>query len=610
LESGGQIQADNYGSNTGPDITLNISDSILVSGLSSGNQASGVFAGNFGSGNAGTATVNASSIDIRSGGEIQAIVAASATGKGAEVNINSDSLVVQGNGKITANTWGSGDANNINITTDNMQVTGEAQIASTSRGDGDSGNITITVDNSLAVSGDNSAILSGIFSNAFSDGDGGNVTITASSLSLSDSSAIQTAVSADAENPGLPAALSTTQAGSITVNTSTLNITGGAQVSAQSTNAGQAGSITISSDAISINSSPGDATTSGIYSTSTDSGHGGNIAIAASDITMTGGAINVSSAGTGDAGDITATTATLKMSNGAQFSTSTSGSGNGGELTVIATDKVAISGRDASQFSSGLYSTVSGSGTGGNISLSGHDILISDSGTLSAKSTGTGNAGNITATATESFKMYNSSITTEALLSDGGNITVNANTLVYLSNSSITAAVGSGLGNGGNIDIDPIFVILDSSQILANAFGGDGGNITIVAENYIASPDSVLNASSELKQDGTITIESPDVDMDSGITQLPDNYLDASKLVRQRCGAQNMANRSSFLVSGRSAIPASPASMAPLTSSLTIGMSTTLPTSGYDLPDYDDYYASVRRSHLRPVMATECVTTI
>ena len=49
---------------------------------------------------------------------------------------------------------------------------------------------------------------------------------------------------------------------------------------------------------------------------------------------------------------------------------------------------------------------------------------------------------------------------------------------------------------GGNITIDPEFVILQNSQIVANAFAGQGGNIQITAEAFLADPDSRVDASS------------------------------------------------------------------------------------------------------------------
>ena len=58
---------------------------------------------------------------------------------------------------------------------------------------------------------------------------------------------------------------------------------------------------------------------------------------------------------------------------------------------------------------------------------------------------------------------------------------------------------------GGNITIDPQFVLLQNSQIIANAFEGTGGNIRIVAQQvFLADPASQVSASSALGINGQV----------------------------------------------------------------------------------------------------------
>jgi large exoprotein involved in heme utilization and adhesion len=108
--------------------------------------------------------------------------------------------------------------------------------------------------------------------------------------------------------------------------------------------------------------------------------------------------------------------------------------------------------------------------------------------------------------------------------------------MIYLDQAEITTSVESGVGGGGNIDIDPDFVILKQSSILANAFGGPGGNINIVAGNFIATPDSVVDASSALGIDGIVNISSPDEEISKELAVLPDTFLDVTSLISERCG--------------------------------------------------------------------------
>jgi hypothetical protein len=104
-------------------------------------------------------------------------------------------------------------------------------------------------------------------------------------------------------------------------------------------------------------------------------------------------------------------------------------------------------------------------------------------------------------------------ISTEATRSNGGDISFSIQHLMYLLHSSIVTTVkgteGEGGGNGGNISIDPQFLVLNHSLIQANAAGGHGGNITITAGEFIPSFDSKVEASSRTGINGTITISAP-----------------------------------------------------------------------------------------------------
>ncbi len=412
----------------------------------------------------------------------------------------------------------------------------------------------------LITRNDGSTLLvrSGISSNAFSSGDGGQVVLTTGEMLLGEGATIQAGVGVSPELPGLPPATAATRAGSIDLQADRLNVSGLAQISTQSENAGQAGDITISAaEALHI-ASPAGGVQSGVFSTASGTGAGGNIVISGGSLLMDGGAVNVSSVNTGDAGSITASLDSVSLQAGAQISTSVDGTGQGGALTVTTTKDVSLAGQASDGFSSGLYSQTIGSGAGGVVDVSAANVALADHATINSESLGTGDAGDINVTAVNAVELGNASITTAAANADGGNIKVTASELVYLVNSDITAAVGGGLGNGGNVDIDPQFVVLSGSNILASAIGGNGGNITVVADHFISSPGSVLNASSQLGIDGTISILSPDEEVSSNQVELPVAYLDAAGLLRERCSARRPGDRSSFVVAGRNSLPVSP----------------------------------------------------
>jgi len=158
--------------------------------------------------------------------------------------------------------------------------------------------------------------------------------------------------------------------------------------------------------------------------------------------------------------------------------------------------------------------------------------------------------------------MNSSAITTQANTADGGNIHIKATDLVRLESSRITTSVGTGSGNGGNITIDPRFVVLNHSQITANAFGGNGGNILIVTDALLKSGDSVIEASSELGVQGTITITAPETNLTGSLRPLPGSFVDPSLLLRETCSARAGRAGNSFVGVGQGGLPDRPGALA------------------------------------------------
>jgi hypothetical protein len=209
-----------------------------------------------------------------------------------------------------------------------------------------------------------------------------------------------------------------------------------------------------------------------------------------------------------------------------------------------------------------LSSTSFSSGPGGNITIQADQVHITNGSVLDAVGLDVGAAGNITINAGSQFAMTNSSVKTEADFASGGTIKIgtNSNGTVQLTNSTISASVADGPGGGGNISIDPQFVILQNSQILAQAAQGKGGSITITAGLFLPDATSIVNADSGSGQNGTITIQSPIAPASGKIIPLPQKPLIATSLLSQRCAALAGGNFSSFTVAGRDSLPAEPGS--------------------------------------------------
>ncbi|MGH6635685.1 MAG: hypothetical protein ACRED0_05960 [Gammaproteobacteria bacterium] len=204
------------------------------------------------------------------------------------------------------------------------------------------------------------------------------------------------------------------------------------------------------------------------------------------------------------------------------------------------------------------------SGQGGDLTVTADDIFISgEEAGIVAKSTNRNPAatsGNIRVTANDSIRLQNQGkISVETVLADAGDIQINE-LLLLRDNSSITTSVAGGAGSGGNINIDPVFTILDSgSRIVAQAREGAGGNIRIVSDFFFASPDSFVSASSDLGIDGVVEIESPDTDLIAGLVELPADFFDVATLLTQGCAPG--AELSRLVVRKYEVLPDSPAAL-------------------------------------------------
>ena len=104
-----------------------------------------------------------------------------------------------------------------------------------------------------------------------------------------------------------------------------------------------------------------------------------------------------------------------------------------------------------------------------------------------------------------------------------------------------------------------------NNDIIANAKGGDGGNINITTEGIFgieersSIPENQTNdidASSEFGLGGVVEITQPDVDPRQGLIELPENVVDPAALIAQNpC---TMGVDSEFIITGRGSLPPSP----------------------------------------------------
>src|SRR6266508_3382488 len=96
----------------------------------------------------------------------------------------------------------------------------------------------------------------------------------------------------------------------------------------------------------------------------------------------------------GDGGNVALNVGTLTLTGGARIDTSSVGDGRGGQLTVAATDAIAIGGYDREGFTSGLFSFARGSGDAGRVAISTPRLTM-DEGLIATPTVSAGRAGDI-----------------------------------------------------------------------------------------------------------------------------------------------------------------------------------------------------------------------
>jgi hypothetical protein len=192
-------------------------------------------------------------------------------------------------------------------------------------------------------------------------------------------------------------------------------------------------------------------------------------------------------------------------------------------------------------------------------------LELASGGRVSARSTGPADAGRVTLGA-DRVHLVDSEITTTAASGGGGQIEIVAGDRVELVRSRITTSVveSGGAGDGGDITIaTPRFVVLNQSEILAQAELGNGGNIRIATDLYIESVDSRVDASSLFGLDGQIVIEAPEVNTAVERAALRNEIIDPGLLIKEPCAARRTGEGGSFEVLGPETLPLPPDSPLP-----------------------------------------------
>ncbi len=502
---GGNIEA-HFGS-------LEISDGATITASTAGR------------GRGGSVLVDAPLLRLSSGASIESSTTSS--GNGGMVKVSAGTVLIDG-GRITATTTARGAAGAVEVVADSVTVRGPTSlISSESRGTkngGAAGEIHLEISGALRL--EDGARVS---STTFGSGAGGRVRISAGSADFTGgNSGAFTGISAEtlAARGGGAGGDIGLQIGGL------LHLGKLGQISADTFGDAGGGGIGITAGSVKIESAPRQI--AGIFAEAGQgaTGHGGNLSVFTNDLTIDGSdaLISATSKGRGRSGNVRIEAGDVRLFDHARIASGNLSVGDAGSVTVSARKLISLQNHS-------LVTTSATVGDAGLISLASGDRIELRESTVSAS------AG-----------------------SNGGSIRLSSPNLVDLRDSEISATAGAvvrthpgGLagvaGTGGNIEIDPTFIILDHSTISANAAAGQGGNISLVSDFLFQSESSITATGTTA---GTVSIAAPELDLTNGLNVLTGSLLDASAQLRDQCARRLGMDFSSLLVLGRGGVSASP----------------------------------------------------
>jgi filamentous hemagglutinin family protein len=463
-------------------------------------------------------TANFGDISLRNA----AAVTASGKQKG-EVQFRARNISLRDGSVAVIRTLGSENGGSLTLEAeDNVEIIGANQrgipsglfVRTDTEAIGNGGNIAVTSSNLLLAGG-------GLISTTTTgSGNAGNITVRATdTVELAGSSPLETPSGLLA---GVLTPETTGDGGSVTVSTSKLLVTDGAQIALGSFGAGDGGSLTV------------EATESvELIGTASNGIPGGLFAAVLSPET------------TGNGGNIAITTPRLLLAGGAQIGLATDGPGNAGSLRVRANDVEIIGTSPDGSQGSGILAGVgeNGSGTGGSVRIVTSRLRLAGGGTLEVSTNSTGDAGELIVEASDfveiggqpgdislrqeldnlDFKLPEAGIVDLARFpqlssiidrpgivagttstGNGGNVRIVTPRLRL--NEGATMAVGTiSSGRGGNVAISTSQLeITGGSGILAATFAsGDAGELLVrSSERLELSEESILAAGTNSSGNG------------------------------------------------------------------------------------------------------------
>ena len=264
-------------------------------------------------------------------------------------------------------------------------------------------------------------------------------------------------------------------AGNLNISTQRLLVRDGALVSASTFGSGKGGNLIVdASESVHVigESANGLPSTLSAQAGKTSTGNAGDMTISTAVLRVSDKAqVFTSTSGIGDAGNLNISTQQLLVEQGAQVGTGTfpDSEGNGGDLSVDASESVQVIG-ESGKIGSGLYIQASRNSTGdaGDLRISTPVLLVSDGAQLSARTSGSGAGGSLIVDASQSVQVIGHSANDDEI---GSGLLVST----------------EGTGRAGQLTITtPVLLVSDGAQVSASTSNsGLGGSLIVDASQSV-----------------------------------------------------------------------------------------------------------------------------
>ncbi|MEO0925366.1 MAG: filamentous hemagglutinin N-terminal domain-containing protein [Cyanobacteria bacterium J06643_13] len=546
-ENKAQIVAHNDDNPVSSKIEIFASDTFSIIDPSKGQE--NILAHTIGTGSAGTINVIADTI-ITYGASLESWTLAGAKGDSGEINLTANNTSVQyGGAGVNTFSPGRGGKIKLNIASDAVIKSGgfgaETRYQGAEQDAGAGGTVEVAAENLRIVAG-------GIGTGTFGSGTGGSINLKIAQNLIIESGGF----GADAHSSG--------DGGEIIINAQNIELKS-AGLGANTWGSGIGGKIVINAKTISfqdgvIGAESGQniderdfVVEDAIEITGKrNAGNGGSIYINAQSLSIDNSNITTSTFGTGDAGNLVLNVGTIEAVGGELLTgvnSTTNGAGRGGNITVNG---------DRLRLSEGatIAANSTSRGQAGDIKIEAQDLLqLNSKGTISVDGGRSGLPGNINIQGRD-LTLNNGKISATTNLGRRGNISLVGEQLFLEDRSQIITNAGKD-ATGGDISIDLKYHLLsvDRSEITASAEQGQGGNIQIDTRGIFISNNSKINVSSQFGIDGLIRVDTLATDHDSDLIELPHKLIDSSRSLSRRCSSNS---ENIFANIGRGGLPNNP----------------------------------------------------